>query len=77
MFLANQSMKIWLVLPLNQTIFCQRMPPPISHVSSGPFVLIFDKLEVLPINIYIYIFGSFLFFINFGPLIILQLVWLD
>ena len=56
MFLANQSMKIWLVLPLNQTIFCQRMPPRISHVSSGPFVLIFDKLEVLPINIYIYIY---------------------
>ena len=74
MFLANQSMKIWLVVPLNQTILCQCMPPPISHVSSGPFVLIFDKLEVLPINIYIYIFGSFIFFINLGPLIILQLV---
>ena len=69
-------MKIWLVVPLNQTILCQRMPPPISHVSSGPFVLIFDKLEVLPIkkeNIYIYIY-IWKFFINLGPLIILQLV---
>ena len=56
-------MKIWLVLPLNQTIFCQRMPPPISHVSSGPFVLIFDKLEVLPINIYIYIYLEVLYFL--------------
>ena len=63
MFLANQSMKIWLVLPLNQTIFCQRMPPPISHVSSGPFVLIFDKLEVLPINIYIYIYLEVFYFL--------------
>ena len=51
-------MKIWLVLPLNQTILVQRMPPPISHVLSGPFALIFDKLEVLPIKkkIYIYIY---------------------
>ena len=56
-------MKIWLVVPLNPTILCQRMPPPISHVLSGPFVLIFDKLEVLPINIYIYIYLEVLYFL--------------